>query len=85
MRFPRSHTDGTGGSDTWLQTSPYFIPNKEQSLALGPDAAKQSLHAQRLARGLDATRHIESKCTDDADETTGDQLCAVAMAMWVRF
>ena len=43
---------GTAGSETWLQSSPFFLPNKEQLEAIGPDGAKDSLRAQRQARGL---------------------------------
>ena len=36
---------GTEGSETWLQSTPLFDPNREQLDAIGPDAAKETLRA----------------------------------------
>ena len=37
---------GTEGSETWLQSTPYFAPDRQQLAAIGVDAAKQTSRAQ---------------------------------------
>ena len=55
---------GTEGSETWLQNTTLFDPNREQLAAIGHDAAKETLRAQRTARGLPA----DAPTSEDAIE-----------------